>query len=91
LGPQNQIFVGLLFITYAPAGLLFDVGQSTVWRDIRHLKPHVKERAPIPEKMEDKMGKISRIDELLDLEAFVDAALDEMPRPKNKQKRKGTL
>jgi len=64
------------------------VGQSTVWRDIRHLKPLLKERPPIPE----KMGKISRIDELLkmflDLEAFFDAALEEILRPKDKQKRK---
>jgi len=64
---------------------LFDVSQSTVWRDIRHLKHLLKESIPIPEKMEDKMGKIGRIDELLkmfpDLGAFVDAALEEVPGP----------
>jgi len=52
----------------------------------------VKEHIPIPEKMGDKMGKIGGIDELLkmfpDLEVFVDAALGEIPRPKDKQKRK---
>jgi len=74
-----------LYITCAPAGFLFDVDQSTVWRDIRHLKPLLKERSPIPEIMEDKMEKIGEIDELLkmfpDLEAFVDAALEEIPIP----------
>jgi len=55
----------------------------------------VKERIPIPEKMEDKMGKIGGIDELLkmfpDLGAFVDAALEEIPGIEDKQKRKVTL
>jgi len=41
------------------------------------------------------MGKIGGIDELLkmfpDLEAFVDATLEEILRPEDKQKRKGTL
>jgi len=87
LGIQNQGFTGFLFIiiTCALAGFLFDVDQSTVWKCIRHLKPILKERIFIPEKMEDKMGKISEIDESLkmfpDLGAFVDAALEEVPRP----------
>jgi len=79
-GAPKSRFCGLLvyyrlYITYALVGFLFDVDQSTVWRDIRHLEPLVKERIPIPE----KMGKIDGIDELLkmfpDLEAFVGAAL----------------
>jgi len=62
LWPQNQRFCGLLvyyrlYITYALVGFLFDVDQSTVWRDIRHLEPLVKECIPIPKKMEDKMKK----------------------------------
>jgi len=70
LGPPKSGFCGLsvyyrLYTTCTPAGVLFDVGQSTVWRGIRHLKPLLKERSPLPEKMEDKMGKISGIDELL--------------------------
>jgi len=94
---QNQDFCGLpvyyrLYTTCAPAGFLFDVGQSTVWGNIRHLKPLVKERIPIPEKMEDKMGKIRGIDELLKLfpglEVFVDAALNEIPGQEDKQKKK---
>ena len=97
LWPQNQRFCGLLvyyrlYITYALVGFLFDVDQSTVWRDIRHLEPLVKECIPIPKKMEDKMRKIGEIDELLkmfpDMEAFVDATEQEIPRPKDKQKRK---
>jgi len=42
--------------------------------------------------MENKIGKIGGIDELLkmflDLEAFLDAALEEILGPKDKQKRK---
>jgi len=58
LGDPKSRFCGLpvyysLYITCAPAGFLFDVDQSTVWRSIRHLKLLVKERAPIPEKMEE--------------------------------------
>jgi len=49
----------------------------------------------LPEKMEDKMGKICRTDELLkmflDLRAFVNAALEEIPGPEDKQKKKRFL
>jgi len=40
-------------------GFLFDVDQSTVWRDIRHLEPLVKERIPIPEKWGKSAGLMS--------------------------------
>jgi len=100
LGHPKSRFCGLLvyyrlYITCALAGFLFDVDQSTVWRDIRHLKPLLKERAPILEKMEDKIGKIGGIDELLkmfqDLGTFADAALEEIPGPEDKQKKKRVL
>jgi len=81
-----------LYTTCALAGVIFDVDQSTVWGDIRHLKPLVKEHTHIPEKMEDKMGKIGGIDELLklfpDLGAFVDTALEEIPDQRINRKEK---
>jgi len=90
--PQIKIFraYGLLSSLPYPAlvGFLFEGDQSTAWRDIRRLKPFVKECVPIP----DKIGKIGRIDELLklflDLGTFADAAIEEIPMPKDKQKRK---
>ena len=81
-----------LYITYTLAGFLFDVDQSTIYRNIRHLEPLVKECIPLPEKIEDKIERIRNIDELLEIlpemEAFVDATEQEIPRPKDKEKRK---
>jgi len=50
---------------------------------------------PIPEKIEAKIGKICKVDESMeifpDMSAFTDAALEEVPRPKDKQKKKRFL
>jgi len=97
LWPQNQGFCGLLvyyrlYITYSLTSFLFDIDVSNVWRDIKHLEPLVKQCMPIPEKIEAKIGKIGKVDELIeifpDMSAFTDATEQEIPRPKDKQKRK---
>ena len=74
------------------AGFLFDVDQSTVYRNTRHLEPLVKECIPLPEKILDKIERIRNMDELLEIlpemEAFIDATEQEIPRPKDKEKKK---
>jgi len=80
------------YITYALLGFLFDVNQSTICRDIKHIEPLVRECIPIPEKMEEGINKIGKVEELLEffpeMEAFVDATEQEIPKPKDKQKNK---
>jgi len=56
-----------LYITYSLTGFLFDIDVSNVWRDIKHLEPPVKQCMPIPEKIEAKIRKICKVDELMEI------------------------
>jgi hypothetical protein len=81
-----------LYITYSLVGFLFDMHLSNVCRDIKHLEPLVKQCIPIPERIEAKIEKMGKLEELLEvfpeMSAFTDAISLEIPRPKDKQKRK---
>ena len=81
-----------LYLTYFLLGFLFDLNQSNVYRNIKYLEPLVKAVIPIPQKLHKKTKKIRDIDELLnyfpDMKAFVDTTEQEIPRPKNKRRRK---
>jgi hypothetical protein len=81
-----------LYITSTLTGLLFDLDQSNVLKDIRKLEPLVKEVLPIPEKLHEKARRLQTLQEIEamfpDFKAFLDATEQEIPRPKNKKKRK---
>jgi len=81
-----------LYITYGLLEYLFDLDQSNVYRDIALLEPVLKTCIPIPEKMTKRTRRIGTIEELLELypemKAFIDATEQEIPRPKNKRRRK---
>jgi len=81
-----------LYSTTMLIGFLFDVDLSTVWRDIKHIEPIVKRCIPLPKKIHKRTKKIGTVEELLELfpemEAFIDATEQEIPRPKNKRRRK---
>lgn len=81
-----------LYITSALLGILFDLDQSNVLKDIRKLEPLFKEVLPIPKKLHEKVKQLQTIEEITamfpELKAFVDATEQEIPRPKNKRKRK---
>jgi len=81
-----------LYITYSLLEYVFDLNQSNVCRDIALVEPVLKTCIPIPEKMTKKTQKIGTIEELLELfpemKAFIDATEQEIPRPKNKRRRK---
>jgi hypothetical protein len=81
-----------LYITYTLAGFLFNLDQSNVYRNIKHLEPLVKECIPLPKKVYQATRRIKDIEELLeyfpDMKAFLDATEQEIPRPKNKRRRK---
>ncbi len=81
-----------LYITYALAGYLFSLDQSNVCRDIKMIEPLVKKCVPMPEKIYKKTQRIKDLEELgkyfPELKAFIDATEQEIPRPKNKRRRK---
>jgi hypothetical protein len=81
-----------LYITSTLTGLLFDLDQSNVLKDIRKLEPLVSEVLPVPKKLHDKVRRLQTIDEIEAVfpgfKAFLDATEQEIPRPKNKRKRK---
>ena len=81
-----------LYITCELAGYLFDLDQSNVNRNIRYLEPAVKQSIPIPAKMYSDSKKINDITQLQeffpDLIAITDGTEQQIPRPKNRTKRK---
>jgi len=81
-----------LYVTSTLTGLLFNLDQSNVLKDIRKLEPLVKEVLPIPKKLHDKARRLQTLEEIEamfpEFKAFLDATEQEIPRPKDKRKRK---
>jgi hypothetical protein len=82
-----------LYITYTLSEFLFDLNQSNVCRDISILEPLVKRCIPLPKKLYKRTKRRLRtMDEVEEyfpgFKAFIDATEQEIPRPKNKRRRK---
>lgn len=81
-----------LYITSTLTGVLFDLDQSNVLKDIRKLEPLVRNILPTPKRMHDKARRLQTIEEIEAVfpgfKAFVDGTEQEIPRPKSKRKRK---
>jgi hypothetical protein len=81
-----------LYITSTLTGVLFNLDQSNVLKDIHKLEPLVKQILPIPNKLHDKAMRLQSIEEIEamfpEFKAFIDATEQEIPRPQNKTKRK---
>ena len=81
-----------LYITSTLTGVLFDLDQSNVLKDIHKLEPLVKDILPLPQKLHEKAKRLQSIEEIEamfpEFKAFTDATEQEIPRPKNKTKRK---
>lgn len=96
LGLKDQLMMLLMYYrmytTYTLLGYLFDLDQSNVYRNIKRLEPLVKKCIPLPEKIYKKVKRLSTIEELQEffpeLKVIVDATEQEIPRPKNKRRRK---
>lgn len=73
-------------------GYLLDLGQTNVLKDIRTIEPLVREVLPLPKKQNDKVKRLQTVEEIEVMfpgfKAFLDATEQEIPRPKNKHKRK---
>jgi len=85
-----------LYITYTLSGFLFDLDQSNVCRDISILEPLVKRCIPLPKKLYKRTKRRARtIDEVEGyfpgFKAFIDSTEQEIPRSKNKRKKKEEL
>jgi hypothetical protein len=81
-----------LYITHTLAGFLFDLDQSNVHRDIRYMEPVVKSCIPLPSKLYNITRRLKTVEEVEQyfpgFKAFIDCTEQEIPRPKNKRKRK---
>ena len=83
-----------LYITYTLSGFLFDLDQSNICRDMSIIEPLVKRCIPLPKKLYKRTRRRLRtIDEVEEeyfpgFKAFIDSSEQEIPRPKNKRKRK---
>jgi hypothetical protein len=81
-----------LYITYALSGFLFDLDQSNICRDICMLEPLVKLSIPLPKKLYKRTRRLRTIDQVDEyfpgFKALIDATEHEIPRPKNKRRRK---
>lgn len=81
-----------LYVTSTLLAFLFDLGQTNVLKDIRMLEPLVGEVLPLPKKMHQTVRRLRTIDEVEEVfpgfKAFLDATEQEIPRPKNKRKRR---
>jgi hypothetical protein len=81
-----------LYITHTLAGFLFDLDQSSVCRDMQKIEPLVRECVPIPQRMH-KLTKRLRTPEEVERHfpgflSFTDCTEQQIPRPKNKERRK---
>jgi hypothetical protein len=81
-----------LYVSSTLAAYLFDLGQTNVLKDIRMLEPLVSEVLPLPKKLHDSVRRLRTLEEVEAVfpgfKAFLDATEQEIPRPKNKHKRK---
>jgi len=81
-----------LYVTSTMIGFLFDLDHSNVFRDMRMLEPMVRECIPIPQKMYQRAKRAGTPDEVEEyfpgFKAFIDATEQDIPRPKDKAKRK---
>jgi len=81
-----------MYTTYDMLGMIFDLDKSNVMRNIRYLEPAVKQSIPIPAKKYADSKKLKTMQEIQqffpDLIAITDGTEQQIPRPKNRTKRK---
>lgn len=93
---EDRLLMLLIYYrTYATSillGFVFNLDQSNVLKDIRMLEPLVKEVVPLPQKLYEMVRRARTPEEVEKFfpgfRAFIDAAEQEIPRPKNALKRK---
>jgi DDE superfamily endonuclease len=81
-----------LYITHTLSGFLFDLDQSNVYRDIRHIEPLVKRCIPLLERLYNITRRLRTVEEVKkyfpEFKAFIDVTEQEIQRPKDKNKKR---
>src|SRR3954466_7108661 len=81
-----------LYITYTLAGFLFNLDQSNVCRDIQKIERLVRQCLPIPQKIYNITKRLKSPEEVEHyfpgFLAFIDCTEQQIPRPKDRRKRK---
>lgn len=81
-----------LYITNALTGFLFDLDQSNVHRDVRYMESVVSSCIPLPQKLYNVTRRLRTVEEVElyfpGFKAFIDSTEQEIPRPKDKTRRK---
>jgi hypothetical protein len=81
-----------LYLSSNLMAYLFSLDQSNILKDIRKLEPLVTQVLPLPRKIHDKAKRLQTIDEIEAMfpgfKAFLDSTEQEIPRPKNRRRRK---
>ncbi|MBI2185396.1 MAG: transposase [Thaumarchaeota archaeon] len=81
-----------LYVTSILVGYLFNLDQSNVLKDVRMIEPLVERCIPIPKKVYARARRARTVEEVEEyfpgFKAIIDATEQEVPRPKNKRRRK---
>ena len=81
-----------LYITYTLMEFLFDLDQSNVCRDIEKIERLTRLCLPIPQKLYNVTKRLKSMEEVekyfLGFIAFIDCTEQEIPRPKNRLRRR---
>lgn len=81
-----------MYTTYDLLGMIFDLDKSNVMRDIKYLEPAVKKSIPIPSKKYADSKKLKSLEDIQqlfpELIAITDGTEQQIPRPKDKRKKK---
>ncbi len=81
-----------LYVSSNLLAYLFDLSQTSVLKSIRKLEPLVSEVLPLPKKQYNNARRLQTLEEIEtqfpNFKTFLDATEQEIPRPKNKHKRK---
>ncbi len=84
-----------MYITHTLSGFLFDLDQSNIYRDIRHIEPLVKQCIPLPQKLYNLTRRLRTVEEVEryfpEFKAFIDVTEQEIQRPKDNKKRENTI
>jgi hypothetical protein len=80
-----------LYIAYTLAGVLFDLDQSNICRDIQKIESLVRQCIPIPQKIYNITKRLRTVDEVEQyfpgFISFIDSSEQQIPRPVDKRRR----
>lgn len=96
LDVKNRIIMVLvyyrLYITYTLTGMLFDLDQSNICRDIQKIEKMIRECLPIPQKIYNITKRLKTPQQVEKyfpgFLAFIDCTEQQIPRPINRERKK---